>query len=348
MRFGSTSRDQVISRVTAFVFALGLLSIAAPGRHVSAQAVNPGLWAMSLHDGVFRSTAELVLLPVTVTDSSGAYVSNLAKEDFAIFEGRAQQPVALFSTATAPLDVLLLIDISSSMTDRMPITQQAAITVIDSLRPEDRAAVGVFNDRVQITQPLTGDKAALTRAIKSATPRGLTALYQALYVGFRELAQWRQRSEEVRRQAAIILSDGEDTSSIHVAFEDVLREARQGAVAVYTVFPGPSIPVPIISPHAHQEHAAYDLRQLADETGGRAFRPARSEELTTAYAQITEELAQQYWLGFVPPPHSVGGFKPVSVRVVTRPELRARTRLGYEASGPRTQTDASSAIGRTR
>jgi VWFA-related protein len=196
---------------------------------------------------------------------------------------------------------------------------------------------------VQIAQPLTSDQELLEQAIRRATPRGLTALYQAIYVGLREMAKWRREDNEIRRQAAIVLSDGDDTSSIHVAFDDVLAEARRGAVAVFTIFPGLANPVPIVSARAHLEHASFDLKMLSEDTGGRSFRPTHLEELSRAYGQISEELAQQYWLGYVPPPHSSGGFKQVSVRIVNRPELRTRTRRGYEASDPHLRTTSSGA-----
>jgi VWFA-related protein len=217
------------------------------------------------------------------------------------------------------------------MFQRLPLMREAAINFVHAMRPGDRAAVVLFAARVRIAQEPTSDKADLESAIRTASPNGATALHEALYVALRELARMWGRDGQLRRQAIVVLTDGDDNRS-RVAFEEVLAEARRNSVTVYTIVP-PIAPLfqdsaepPPVAPH--------DLRTLAVETGGRSFGPTRMEELSGAYGEIAEELSRQYWLAYVPTATQTG-FRRVSVRIENQPTLRARTRSGYFLSAPK-------------
>jgi VWFA-related protein len=282
----------------------------------------------------FRSATELVVLQVAVVDQQRRPVSGLRQEDFAVFEENVAQAVSLFASATAPLDLMLLIDTSSSMYERMMATQEAAINFVRTLKTGDHAAVVLFNDGVRIAQPLTGDTDALETAIEAASPAGGTALYEALYVALRELARTRRGADDpMRRQALVLLTDGDDTSS-RLVFDDVLDEARRGAVTIFAIMPSAPGWDAFFDMPSRRRGAPYNMRQLAEETGGRSFAPARMEDLAGVYGEIAEELSRQYWLAYVPKPSS-GGFRHVSVRIVTQPALRTRTRNGYYANTTR-------------
>jgi Ca-activated chloride channel homolog len=278
----------------------------------------------------FRSGTELVVLQVSVVDPERRPVSGLHEDDFGVFEEGRSQAISLFASTNAPLDLMLLLDTSVSMSERMAATQEAAINFVRTLRTEDRGAVVLFNDSVQVAQPLTRERAALEAAIRGASPAGGTALYEALYVALRELARAQRGTDPLRRQALVVLSDGEDTGS-RLLFEDVLEEARRNAVTMFTITPSAS-GVDAFSgvPLYRRPGAAYEMGQLARETGGRTFAPARIEDLAGVYGEISEELSRQYWLAYVPGPSS-GGFRRLSVRIVGEPTLRARTRTGYYA-----------------
>jgi Ca-activated chloride channel homolog len=292
----------------------------------------------------FRSGTELVVLQVSVVDTQRRFVSDLRQEDFAVFEEGVAQPVALFASAAAPLDLMLLLDTSSSMQERMAAAQAAAINVVRTLKAEDRASVVLFSDGVRVARQLTGDTDALEAAIRGASPAGGTALHEALYVALRELARTRRgEGEPLRRQALVVLSDGDDTSS-RLEFADVLSEARRSAVTIFTIVPSAPIGEELLNmPLRRRPLAPYDMRQLADETGGRAFAPAHIEELAGVYREIAEELGRQYWLAFERI-SAIDGFRRVSVRMVTQPTLRARTRAGYYTSASRPRLAPSSAL----
>jgi VWFA-related protein len=305
---------------------------------VHSAAALAALWVAATGPGqaqtVFRAATDLVTLPVTVVDDKQRYVTNLQREDFAVFEEGVAQSVSLFVAGTLPLDLMLLLDTSGSMVSRLPIVRRAATRFVRALTADDRAAIVLFDERVRIAQPLTHDRDVLLESIQRASPSGGTAFYEAMYIALRELAHARRNSTEVRRQALVVLTDGDDNSSDNVSFDDVLRDARMGSVTIYTVLP----PDPLEPQHGPQLRPGtlYTLRKLAEDSGGRLFAPVRMELLPDVYGEIAHELNQQYWLAYAPRPSSAG-FKRVSVQVLTRPGLRARTRSGYYAATPRVQ-----------
>ncbi|HEV3485827.1 MAG TPA: VWA domain-containing protein, partial [Vicinamibacterales bacterium] len=202
------------------------VSVAAAGQQPSTDAPPQG--------PTFRSGASLVALNITVTDGDKKYVTGLRPEDFAIFEDGVQQNVQFFEARQIPVDLIVLLDASSSMSDKMHVVHEAALGFLRTLRDADRGAVVTFSDGVDVAQPLTGDRALLEAAIRRTQPRGATALYNALYVALKQFGRAAQDAGDVRRQAIAVLSDGEDTSSL-VGFEDVMALARKSGVSIYTI-----------------------------------------------------------------------------------------------------------------
>src|SRR5688572_11458021 len=223
----------------------------------------------------FRAGTDLVALQVTVTDPQRKSVPDLRQEDFAIFEEGRQMSIDLFAAGSVPLDLMLVIDTSRSMFERMPTVRQAASNFVRALADDDRAEVIFFNHRVNIAQSLTADRGALIAAIQRAHASGSTALYEALYIALKRLASDPERDQTPRRQAVVVLTDGDDTTS-HVTFDAVYAQARGNDAAVYGI-----IPPSTISRDAYrypQPESLFDLRLLADETGGRVFTPARTPD----------------------------------------------------------------------
>jgi VWFA-related protein len=238
--------------------------------------------------------------------------------------------VTFFAANAAPLDLVLLIDTSSSMFGRMALAQDAAIDLIRTLKPGDRGAVVLFSHTIRIAHPLTGDFPRLESAIRGAVPSGATAVYEALYVTLRDLARSRAEPGEPRRQAVVVLSDGEDNRS-HVEFGDLLDEAKRMTTTIFTILPGPFPDPDLVDPTRAKPNALFEMRTLAEETGGRAFAPATMADLGRIYREIASELSQQYLLAYAPQPTPVDGFRRIAVRAETHPDLRVRTRSGYAA-----------------
>jgi Ca-activated chloride channel family protein len=279
----------------------------------------------------FRSAVSLVALNVTVSGPDGL-VNGLQKEDFAVLEDGIPQPIAFFETGTVPLDLILLLDTSSSIRDRLSVVHDAAIGFMKILRPDDRGAVVTFGDTVQVAQPLTSDRTALESAIRGTKAYGGTSLYNALYIALRQFARGARDTGDVRRQAFVVLSDGEDTTSL-LAFDDVLAQARRSGVTIYTIHLGSGVEAPTARLARQASSSEFAMRQLAQDTGGSTFKVTEAAMLTGIYSGIAEEIARQYSIGYAPTDtRSDGRFRRVTVRVVEQPHLRARARAGYIAT----------------
>lgn len=275
----------------------------------------------------FRSRVDIVSLNVTVVDQQNRYITDLTEADFTVFEDGTPQEVIFFTRTNLPIALSLLIDTSASMEHRMAFAQDAAIGFARTLRPQDLAQVVDFDSRVEIKQDFTNDVSLLEQAIRSTYAGGSTALNNALYISLKELAKVRATSpDEVRRQAIVVLSDGEDTSSL-VSYEEVLELARRSETAIYAIGLQTRD-----APHARGfREAEFVLRQFAQETGGRAFFPSRVEELKAIYTQIADELSSQYSLAYASSNTKRDGAWRRIVVQVSRPQATARTKRGYYA-----------------
>jgi Ca-activated chloride channel homolog len=278
----------------------------------------------------FRALAELVTLSVTVTDGSGRHVGDLSAADFVVFEDSRPQQLTFFSRANAGLSVSLLLDSSSSMEHQMALTQKAAMEFVARLRPDDVAEVVDFDSRVEVVQPPTNDRAKLSAAIQQVTAGGATALYNAVYITLRQNEKIKaQHADEVRRQVIIVLSDGDDTSSL-VTFDQLLDLAMRSQTVIYTISLRADGAL-ASSRTGLKEEGDFILKSLSQATGGRLLTAKQGSDLSTIYNQIADELTSQYVLGYLSNnPRRDGGWRRIAVRV-QRPALSARTRLGYYA-----------------
>lgn len=270
----------------------------------------------------FRAGVDVVSVNVTVTDGQERFVTDLTQDDFLLYEDGVLQETTYFSRRQLPIALALLIDTSASMDERMTTAQEAAIGFSRRLRPEDLAEIIDFDSRVEILQSFTNSVDALEEAIRLTSAGGSTSLYNALYISLRELKKAPLRVEDVRREAIIVLSDGEDTSSL-VSFEEVLDLAHRSETAIY------SIGLKADEEGSGFREADFVLRELAQETGGRAFFPGQVEDLAGIYEQISDELSSQYSLGYVSAnPLQNGQWRRIVVQM-KRENTIARTKQGY-------------------
>jgi Ca-activated chloride channel homolog len=273
---------------------------------------------------VFRGGVELVSLNITVTDGT-KYVTDLNQEDFEIYEDGALQSITLFNREQQPIALAVLLDTSASMDERLPTAQEAAVGFAKRLKPKDAMEVIDFNSQPHIIQTFTGDQSALENAIRSTHANGSTALYNAVYISLKELKKVKAASaDEIRRQAIVLLSDGDDTSSL-VGYEEVLDLAKRSETAIYAIGLRPER----IGGRQEFKEAEFVLRQLSTETGGRVFFPTNVNELPKIYEQISEELASQYTIAYASKnPLRNGAWRRIIVRT-KRPGAVPRTRQGY-------------------
>ena len=293
---------------------------AAAGLAASAQQDDPDAALPS-----FRAGVDVVSLNVTVTDADNRFVTDLGQEHFQIFEDGVLQEITFFSRARLPIALSVLIDTSASMDKRMRTAQEAAIGFSRSLGPDDLAEIIDFDGRVEILQNFTNDLELLGDAIRRTSAGGSTSLYNALYVALKDLSKAPLRPSEVRRQAIVMLSDGEDTSSL-ITFDEVLELAKRSETGIYTI----GLQEEEDERSGFRE-ADFVLRQLAYETGGRAFFPEDVNDLPAIYRQISDEISSQYSVGYVSAnPLRNGQWRRTVVRV-DRERTTARTKQGYYA-----------------
>ena len=314
--------------VNGLVAAVALAAAAPLG--VSARGRLAQTPPPSQAETVFKSGVDLVALNVTVTDASNRYVTDLGVDELLVHENGVKQSIGYFSRTNLSLSVSLLLDSSASMEDKMRTTQDAASGFVRSLRPEDQAQVIDFDSRVNVLAPFTSSKPDLEKAIASTVPGGSTSLYTAVYIALRELKKTEARGiEDLRRRAVILLSDGEDTSSL-VSYDEVLELAKRTETAIYAIG--------IRSKDSNWTGRGYGqadfaLRQLTTQTGGRVFFPSSVDELKAIYALISQELSSQYLVGYTSTNQKRdGAWRRINVRT-TRAGTTARTRMGYYAPG---------------
>ena len=275
----------------------------------------------------FRAGVDLVSLNVTVTDGENRYVTDLDATGFQIYEDGALQEVSFFNRTQLPIALALLMDTSASMNERMSTAQEAAVGFAERLRAEDLGSVIDFDSRVEILQGFTSSLDELKEAIRRTSAGGSTSLYNAIYISLKELQKIAATTtDDIRRQAIVVLSDGEDTSSL-VGFEEVLELAKRSDTTIYTI----GLKSKDLRSQRGFREADFVLRQLAQETGGRSFFPQQVDDLSEIYERISDELSSQYTLGYTSKnPLRDGKWRRLVVRV-DRSNVAARTKQGYYA-----------------
>jgi VWFA-related protein len=242
-------------------------------------------------------------------------VVDLTRDDMVLEEDGVRQQIVDFYREVRPVTLAVVTDSSGSMQAAMKTVHTAASRFLDALGPEDRALVIDFDDKVYLLQEVTADKNELRTALTSTNALGGTALYDALYASYRKL------KGIDGRKAIILLSDGDDTAS-KFSFRRVLDEAKINDFIIYTIGLGTSI-------------LDIDLRrilkQLAEETGGRAYFPDKVDELAGVYQEIATELKSQYYLSYEPSGTNWDGRWRKIRLTAPKKGVEIRTRSGYYA-----------------
>jgi Ca-activated chloride channel family protein len=315
----------------ALAAAVSLAIVAATGARppaAGAQEASPQPQQERPQAPSFRAGVDVVSLNITVADGNQRYVTDLEASDFQVFEDGVLQDATFFTRANLPIALSLLLDTSASMETRLSTAQEAAVGFARGLRPEDLAEVLDFDSRAVILQPFTNSAPELEQAIRKTSAGGSTSLYNAIYIALKDLKRVVAANvDEIRRQAIVVLSDGEDTSSL-LSFDEVLDLSKRSETAIYAI--GLRSDESSSSSRGFRE-AEFVLRQLTQETGGRVFFPNSVEELPTIYTQIASELSSQYTIGYTSRnTKRDGAWRRIVVRV-NRPNVTARTKQGYYA-----------------
>jgi len=277
---------------------------------------------------IFPTGIEIINLSLSVTDAQNNFVTSLGEGDFAVFEDGIRQELSLFTHENLPISMVIMIDTSASMEEKLATAQAAATRFTKTLRPQDLCQIVQFNDRSTTLQPFTNDLGALEAAIRKTEASGPTALHNSLYIALKDLMR-DKKAAELRRRAIVLLSDGEDTASL-VTDDQVLDLARKSEINIYAISLRPNR----ASDRERQafSQAEYLINALTRDTGGRAFFPASLGELDAVYDRIAEELRTLYSIGYVSSnARRDGKWRRIVVRVPDREGITVRHKLGYYA-----------------
>jgi len=246
---------------------------------------------------VFRTEVGVVRVEVLVT-RDGSPVAGLAAADFELRDAGVRQELEPILEEQAPVDAVLVLDASGSVSgQKLAALKAAAASFLDGLRPGEHAALVAFDHEVRLLSPLTTDLAAVRSVLGDVSPRGNTALVDAVY------AALRLRAPGDRRTAILAFSDGVDTLS-WLSAADVVAAAGRSNATVYAV-----------TVRATRDPRAPFLGDVARATGGRVFEASTERDLRARFLDVLEDIRARYVLRYVPRGADAPGWHAVEVRV---------------------------------
>jgi len=301
-------------------------------------------------DDIISVNTSEVLLPVTVRDSQGRFVEGLTRNDFRVFEEGSPQPLSDISLRQVPVDVVLMVDASSSAVQNLEDFSKAAEGFASHLASDDRVSLIQFDDRVVLLQDWTRSLMQLRRALRRIVPGMFTRFHDAVVLASKD-----QKPRPSARHAIIVLTDGIDNGGT-TSFEVALRTALQSQTAVYVIsnteieradkehqlailLSGSEATVKFNQVQidslrlglAALDASEKNLRQLTNATGGRLYRPKSFQDLESIYTEVANELRHQYGLYYSPLNKKRDGqFRKVKVET-TDPANIVTSRIGYYA-----------------
>jgi Ca-activated chloride channel family protein len=277
---------------------------------------------------IFRSSVRTVPVYATATDSGGRLVADLSVEDFEILDNGKPVAISSFSNDPQPFTAVVMLDTSASMTEHLKLLNQASEQFLMRLLPVDKAQVGAFNDKLQLSGTFTNDRDELIAALDDLQFGNSTRLWDGLGFSLDAL-----KGIDGRR-VVLIFTDGDDTAS-KLRFSDALARARDEEVMVYTI--GLSVDF-FNGVRQVRSRPDRNLRRVAEETGGGSFELQKTDMLASTFTRVAQELRSQYLLAFTP--ETLDG-KPHKLDVrVKRPGVTVRARKSYLAAAESPATGA--------
>ncbi|MEP7116014.1 MAG: VWA domain-containing protein [Acidobacteriota bacterium] len=277
---------------------------------------------------IFRSSVRTVPVYATAVDGSGRLVPDLTQDDFEILDNLKPVAISSFSNDPQPFTAVVMLDTSASMTEHLKLLNQASEQFLMRLLPVDRAQVGAFNDKLQLSGTFTNNRDELIAALDDLQFGNSTRLWDGLAFSLDAF-----KGVDGRR-VVLLFTDGDDTAS-KVRFGDVQGRARDEEVMVY----GIGLSVEFFN-GMRQVRGKPDrnLRRIADETGGGYFELLKTDQLAPTFTRVAQELRSQYLLAFAPETLD-GKVHKLEVRV-KRPGITVRARKSYSAVADTSTTGA--------
>ncbi|MBV9075788.1 MAG: VWA domain-containing protein [Acidobacteria bacterium] len=243
--------------------------------------------------GSMRINVDMVLVPVTVTDVKNHPVVDLSRQNFRVFEGDREEQIQYFNTEDAPLSVGILIDLSSSMANKIDAVRLAADEFFRNANPQDDYFVITFADKPKLLANTTQSPEAIHAALASAVPKGNTALADAIYMGLAKL-----RNAKYARKALLVISDGGDNNSRH-SLRQIKKIARESDAQIYAIDVCDA-PALLFTEKLEERFGRQWLSEITQSTGGRTIALDNPAGIPEAAARASLELRNQYILGYRP------------------------------------------------
>jgi Ca-activated chloride channel family protein len=285
---------------------------------------NAAAQATSRRDARIRVDVNLVLVPVTVTDTINRLVTGLERENFYIFDNNIPQAIKSFSTEDAPVTIGIIFDLSGSMSSKFVRARKALSEFLRTSNPQDEYFVVGFNDRPAVIVDYTSDVDDVEARMVMLKPEKRTALIDAIYLGVNKL-----RQAKYERKALLIISDGGDNRSRYTEGE-LRRVVRESDVQIYSIGIFDAY-----APTPEEQTGPALLTDICEMTGGRLFRVSDLGDLGDIASRISEELRNEYVIGFRPSEvKEDGNWRKLKVQLVPPPGLPPLTvhnRQGYYA-----------------
>jgi len=274
-------------------------------------------------DSTIKVDVKLVNVFVTVTDSRGAPVANLQKENFVLKENGKEQKIAIFDKESAlPLSIVLAVDTSLSTRKDLPLELSSAKKFAHTiLRPQDGLSVYKFSETVSQMVGFTNELKKIDEGIEHPRNGAATALYDAVYLGSHALTR-RQG-----RKVMVVITDGGDTMS-QVDYKEALRAAQEAEAIIYSI-----IIVPVEADAGRDTGGEHALIQISSDTGGKYYYATSSVQLDDAFSKISDELRTQYLLAYYPSERYVNSdFRQLKIDLTNPPAggpFQSHYRAGY-------------------
>jgi Ca-activated chloride channel family protein len=271
-----------------------------------------------------RVDVNLVQVPTTVTDPMNRLVTGLEKENFTVFDDNLPQTIKYFSSEDAPITIGVIFDLSGSMSSKFMRARKALTEFLRTSNPQDEFFVVGFNDRPAVIVDYTSDPDDVEARMVMLKPENRTALIDAVYLGIDHL-----RQAKFERKALLIISDGGDNRSRYTEGE-LRRVVRESDVQIYSIGIFDSY-----AATSEEQLGPVLLNDICEMTGGRLFKVGDAGDLTDIAERISEELRNQYVIGYTPTQvkHD-GNWRKLKVRLVPPPglpQLTVHFRQGYYA-----------------
>jgi Ca-activated chloride channel homolog len=272
---------------------------------------------------------DLALVNVTVTDPYNRLVTGLEPDNFRIFENNVEQEIQYFSSEDVPISIGVIFDLSGSMANKVGKAKEAALQFFKTANPQDEFFLVSFNERAEVMSAFTSNAEDLQSRILSASAKGRTALFDAIYLGLSEMKGARNG-----KRALLIISDGGDNSSRYNE-KDIKRLVREADTQLYSI--GIFDPFEFRTRTPEEFNGPSLLTEVTELTGGRAFTVENVNELPDIATKIGEELRNQYILGYRPSNKSHDArWRKIKIKLRTPkglPPLSVYSKTGYYAPG---------------